>query len=207
MARDEKHITKIVAACLLGDASISAKRGPKGNCRFSLTLTEGHEDHLQYIAEALEPITRISYYRNAGKDDTKPYVQMYTMSHPFYNTFRERMYGTGVKAIDRHYLLLMDWESLAIWHMHDGYYNISRNQVSLATQSFTYGDNHYLRIMLKEKFDLNFSVVSYRLQSGNLVHRLDLSKKDSYKFIDGIAPFVQPSFSYKIERRMNCPAE
>lgn len=200
MTRDKKQITKVIAASLLGDASIQ-KSKDWNNTRFSLTLVDPHKDHLEYVAQYIEEITPVSYYRNEhDRGGRKPYTQMYSRVHPFFNTYRERMYGTGRKSVDKHYLELLDWEYLAIWYMQDGTLNREKNQIVLCTQSFSYPENHYLRIALKEKLNLDFTVRSYQ-QNNHLLHRLDLTQKQTSFVCESVAPYVQDSFKYKIDCR------
>lgn len=206
MAREERQITKIIAASLLGDASIQKTNAHK-NARFTLTLVDPHKDHLDYIAAYIEQVTPVSFYRNeSDRNGRKPYTQLYSRFHPFFLPFRERMYGTGRKSVDKHYLTLLDWEFLAIWHMQDGYLNIQRNQIVLATQSFSYPENHYLRIALKETLDLDFTVRSYR-QNKHLLHRLELTQKQTQLYCENLKPYVQPSFEYKINCRTIRPVK
>lgn len=218
--RNNKELTKYVSAFLLGDSSISVdKRDWKrnGNAVFECTQIETHLDYLEWIKSVLEDITsiKISKAKDAGEfkfpqghtSKTKAQFRVRSSRHPFFNPFRERMYGTGKKSIDPHYLTLMDWESLAIWYMDDGYISntIKRKDgkeypqviLGLCTNCFTYGDNWLLKKAIKEKFDLEFNIQEDR-KIKNLTYRLICRAKDIQKFLDGVEKYIQPSFKYKL---------
>lgn len=219
--RDEKRLTKIVAASLLGDASISKDKRDNGNACFEITLIEEHRDHLEYLAGQLEHLTKVSILRPSAAMSlpqdkvivgvptrAKPKWRLRSSRHPFFNKFRERMYGTGKKVVDPHYLTLLDWEFLAIWYQQDGYLSayLSKGKypqprVALCTNGFSYADNMLLRSKLKEYLDLDWNVTPVRTKSGNLTYSLIIAPKDIDKMFEGISKFVQPSFEYKIDKQ------
>jgi hypothetical protein len=138
------------------------------------------------------------------KCTVQPMYRLRTSRHPFFNPFRERLYSTGNKIIDPHYLKLLDWEMLAILYQDDGsisHYisssNKAYNTVELATHRYSYGDNLLLKKAIKETMDIEFNVCQVR-RKDKLYYRLNLRQKDVSKFIDGISKFVLPSFEYKL---------
>ncbi len=218
--RNNKELTKYVSSFLLGDSSIFVDKrdwGKGGNATFECCQISEHEDYLNWMKTILEDITSVTVGPKAGQKEyntfpngvtskVKPQLRLRTSRHPFFNSFRERMYGTGKKGIDPHYLTLLDWESLAIWYMDDGYISsymskkeYPQDRLGLCTNGFTYGDNWLLKKMVKEIFDLEFNIQNEK-QNGHLNYRLILRPKDIPKFIDGISKFVQPSFNYKLEQ-------
>ena len=213
MTVNNYYLTKIVAASLLGDATInkddSGNRNRNGN--FRIKQLDIHKDHLEYLAERLEQLTRISWffykYRdkmvNGKQSCQNPYWMIKSMNHPFYTKFRERMYGTGKKAVDPHYLTLLDAEFLAIWYMQDGF--LRRNSTrgthtaEICSDNFTYGDHELLRVALKEKLNLNWSITHKNINKEGLrTYRLTLNRKEFDMFVEKVKPFIQPSFEYKI---------
>jgi len=206
---NRKELTKIVAACLFGDAHVTACKN-KENSGFELGQTSEHLDHLDYIADRLSHITSIRYDVRAGvKTATKtikPTIRIRSRHHPFYTNFRERMYPIGRKVIDPHHLTLLDAEFLAIWFVQDGWHsgsfrkNTFRHEIALSTESFCYAEQMLLRSALKEKFNLDWNVKQYRSKVGSLLYYLQLSTKDVDRMLDIVTPFVQPSFTYKVDK-------
>lgn len=211
--RDEKYITKIVAASLLGDASIEHDKRDNGNSNFTISLIQDHRDHLEYIEQVLAPITACSWYeKNGGFASSKKQWRLRSKRHPFFNKFRERMYATGRKSVDPHYLTLLDAEFLAVWYMQDGNYCTYVNQrgylhqqIRLATHSFSYAENMFLRAKLKEVLDLDFNVHTSRTNNNIQYYLRCATKSNISKFIEIVTPYIQPSFQYKVISRMKSP--
>lgn len=206
--RNEQYITKIIAASLLGDASIEKdSRSGTGNTNFSIALTQEHRDHLDYLCDVIEPVTSCSINEKHQLDiPRKLQWRLRSRKHPFFNKFHERMYGTGRKSVDPHYLTLLDAEFLAVWYMQDGYLSAymskkiyPQTRVGLCTNGFSYGENMNLRSVLKEKLDLDWHVQDDRTGSGNLTYRLILAPKDTDKMMNLIKDFIQDSFLYKVD--------
>lgn len=210
--RDEKYSTKIVAASLLGDAYVGYN--DTKNANFEIVLTERNKDHLEQIKAALDPIVTSSWYyiqaqekEIAGKNTTsKAKWRLRTKSHPFFNSFRERMYPNGHKVVDPHYLTLLDWEFLAVWYMQDGCltgYNAKNKYpqltMTIATNSFSYADNHYLRIKLKEILNIDCSVVISTTKKGNRTYNLRFANDNIHNVCERMKPFITQSFMYKVD--------
>lgn len=201
--RNDKYITKIVAASLLGGATIEKDKRDNGNTNFSITLCYDHKDHLEYIAHALEPITTLSWHEFHRQDiQRQPQIRLRSKRHPFYNSFYERMYSTGRKSPDPHYLTLLDAEFLAIWFMQDGYYS-REGKMALCTNSFSYGEQMLLRSALKERLDLDWSVKNFTTAKGNRQYILKINKDQRDKAIELMLPYIQPSFMYKMTRMLS----
>lgn len=211
--RDEKYITKIVAASLLGDASITYAKS-KNPC-FSINLISEHKDHLDYLADVLAPVTKTRMDIKPGgpciisgkETSRREQTRLRSQCLPFFQKFRERMYPMGHKVVDPHYLTLLDWEFLAVWYMQDGhlsaYYVKGKNpqySLGIATHSFSYADNHFLRIQLKEKLNLDWSVNAHTNTSGTRSYKLKLSATQIDYFCENIKPYIQPSFEYKVSK-------
>ena len=218
--RDNKYITKIVAACLLGDGCVSrdGETTPGQNSRFQLSMTEKNRDHIEYIQERIEPISRTNIRLHTrevenAKDGLSRQDQLRLVGgrHPFYTNFRNRMYPHGYKVVDPHYLTLVDWEFLAILFQQDGtlvhsyankkYLNYA---VSIATLNFSYGDNMLMKKAFKEKLGLEWNV-SPTTKNGKRMWFLRLMNKQLFQFIDGVMPYIQPSFMYKTDLSHGLP--
>lgn len=212
--RDEAYITKVVAASLLGDASVNYANSK--NPHFEISLISEHKDHLDFLETVLAPITRISWYTRKAEEfyigdkatRRKEQTRLRTQCLPFFEKFRQRMYPLGHKVVDPHYLTFLDWEFLAIWYMQDGhlsaYYakdKYPQYAIGIASNSFSYADNHYLRIQLKEKLNLDWNVNKHTNTSGTLSYKLKLSATQIDYFCENIKPYIQPSFEYKIDKK------
>lgn len=206
------YLTKITAASLLGDASVHIPKDGSKNAIFSLAQTIDHSDYIFHIATILESVTRVKFWENQpSMPNAKRQLHLQTMRHPFYTKFRERMYGTGIKSVDPHYLTLLDWEFLAHWFMEDGSLSTSpqkkdgrwynRKEAYLHTNGFSYGDNMLLKQALKEKLAIESNIRIYPGKTGNRTYFLSIYKKSIDKMIEGITKYIVPSFEYKITIR------
>lgn len=210
MDRDNKQATKIIAASLLGDGNIHRENGTK-NGRFMLTQIPIHKDHVEYVAQFLEPITRLRRYEESSQNKVVMGKYSYSngrysiisMNHPFYTHIYNRWYGTGRKAIDPHYLTLLDFEMLAIWYMQDGSLGVRNKTVYryplFCTDNFSLAEVELLRRAIIEKIGVITNVRKERKKSGEYYYRLVVSQKSICGFINGIEKYIQPSFQYKLE--------
>lgn len=210
MERNNKQATKIVAASLLGDGNLHREHGTK-NGRFSLTQLPIHKDHVEYIAQFLEPITRVRRYEQVPQDKiilgkqsrSNGRYSIITMNHPFYTHIYNRWYGTGRKSVDPHYLTLLDFEMLAIWYMQDGSLGVKNNTLyrypKYMTDNFSLADVELLRRAIIEKTEIIMNVEKNRKSTGEYYYRLVVSQKSIALFIKNIKKYIQPSFQYKLE--------
>lgn len=199
---DKKELTKLISFLAMGDGSIHHNGGSK-NCVFSMSMTEDHLDFVQYVQEVLGNITssRIMHYKRDLPRKNMYKVQ--SLSHPYFNSIRDRLYVGSYKSVDVHALKLLDWEALAILYMCDG--SLGRTN-SRGVDSFTttlnlcrlsYGDMLLLKKALKERLDLEWNIV----KTGGKYLTLRLRMKDFDKFMHGIAPHIFESFKYKLHLR------
>lgn len=204
---DKKYITKVIAACLLGDGSVRIKKSCT-NANFRLAQIEDHKDHVDFIKNVISQVTKVStwvktnFAQGSGKNP-KPQIWIESNVHPIFTNFYEKMYPNNHKVVDPHYLTFLDAEFLAIWYMQDGTCGVSDTkhgkygQIKLATHGFSYGDNHCLRAALKEKLDLDWNVSGHR-QNNKQYYFLSLRSTDTAKFRNMVLPYMQESFMYKI---------
>lgn len=192
-----ERLTKIVSACVLGDAHITKPKSESANSKLELFQTIPHLDHIEFLESELGTLTRVHRnIRSYENPNHKDQIRLMTRHHPFYTNVRNRFYINGKKVVDPHALTLLDAEFLAVWYMHDGTYGDygrSGRLLRLCTEAFSYGDNELLRKALYEKLNLNFSI---HKKKHNYV--LDLKTKDHDKFADMVRPFIQDSFLYKL---------
>lgn len=201
----DKYLTKIVAASLLGDGSVGIFPTYK-NAVYRQPKRIDHKDYAEWLGDKLSTLTRVRYneFEPKSQFNGQRQIMLTTMAHPFYTTFRERMYPNDHKVVDPHYLTLLDWEFLAIWFQEDGstgYYKHKNGSTYINTvlcsQSFSYGDNHLLRKALSEKLGLDWNVASDR-SGGKQKWFLKLRSSDIEKFMCSVEPYIVDSFKYKI---------
>jgi hypothetical protein len=206
---DRKELTKYVASFLLGDGCLSFSNERSLNARYSLTQTADHKDYVEWQADILSNITGVKLWQREAWVDgigTKRKSTMYLKSRsvPLYTDIRNRYYLNGRKVVSPHDLKLMDWQSMAIWFMDDGSTDLKVGikkdyiRIVLCTDNFSYGDCLLLRNFVKERFNIGFDIISINTKSG-VKYRMKTSKENAVAFLDGIAPFVFPSFHYKLK--------
>lgn len=207
--KNKKELTKIISAFMLGDGCLRVwNNRPKLNAAYSFSQTEDHKDYVDYQVSILEELTSVKsyYYPPSVKDGItrKGFYKIESKSHPFFQTLRERWYHDGKKTISLHDLKQLDFEMLAIWYMDDGYILRSENKyhkgnVFLCTDAYT----HTEVVMLQKIIYTNVGVamdVRRRGQKkdGSQIYRLVARNEQSKLFLDGVAPYMFPSFSYKL---------
>lgn len=214
---NKKEFIKIIHASILGDGYFyKVDQGNiKQNTHYAFKQQERHKDYVEYLADIVENLTKVHVYYKEPYTDKRGYnikgqYEIKTMRHPTYKKMYNRLYrhvgNTHIKNLDPHYMKLIDWHTLGIMYMDDGWIDITENKtkenyvrVSLATHCFTYYENIVLTSMLWEKFGVRFNVKRHKQKSGEYKYYLDSSKDHAKKFIDGVTPFILPSFNYKLE--------
>ena len=203
---DRKVLTKYAWIFSLGDGCLMSgfsKNRPNKNVNafFGCGQLADNEDYILWRADILSNIT--SVYLQCKSKDRRPQIDTITGHHPFFTTLRSRMYLNGHKVVDPHDLKLLDWEALAILYQDDGCLSKKPKgnncyTLSLSTESFSYGEQVMLQRAIKDKTDILFRIGSIRTKGG-LHYILVISKYDSIvKFLDGVKPFIKPSFEYKL---------
>lgn len=203
---NNKIILKYIYAFCLGDGGVYYSGN---NARFQANNLEKHADYVYWRASVLENLTKVNVWQvQDNRPGRQPILQTSTLSHPKYTQVREDLYIQNIKRVSPHQLTFMDWESLAILHMDDGslYLDARCNatpQVMLSTKGFSYGDNVLIKRAIEEKLGIVFNIHRQKNPKGNYYYFLRLRAKDYSKFADNVAPYIQPSFEYKIIRTSN----
>lgn len=204
---DKKRLMKLMSFLVMSDGCVSRNRNV-GNCIFSFSATEGHEDYIEYVKEIVENITSVKINVYNRELPRKNLIKLYTPVHPYFNALRDRIYVGNYKSVDVHALKLLDFEALAIFYMSDGC--LGKTKRSDGKDSFTttinlcrlsYGDMLLVKKAIKENLDIEFNVV----KTGGKYYTLRLRSKDSSKFFEGIRPYIVKSFYYKLPFRTSDP--
>lgn len=199
---DKKQLTKLISYMTMGDGGVY-NYSKNGNARFIMNMIEKNEDYVMYCKAILENITSCKVTRVQKEGNRQPQLRLESSQHPFFNVLRDRIYVMNYKSIDIHSLKLLDYEALSFLYMSDGslgeYFrpeigmiNPSYN-IALNMKRLSYGDLLLLKKALKDKLDLEFNI-----NKQNQYFYLRLRTKDISKFIEGITPYILPSFLYKV---------
>jgi hypothetical protein len=201
---DKKELNKIISAFMLGDGCLRIwNNRPKLNPAYSLSQTSDHEDYVMWQYEVLSNITSVSLkkYDASIKNgiSRKSFFKLETKSHPFFKVLRERWYNNGRKTISVHDLKQFDFQMFAIWYMDDGYLLKHNNTIFLCTDCFNYSELLILQKVIYEKLGIAMNIRKRGFKKdGSRIYRLVANKKNTLRIIEGIRPFIFPSFEYKI---------
>lgn len=213
---DKKILVKYISGFVLGDGAISRvpKYTPMGkptkrNSIYYIKQTFEHLDYLEWQQEILENLTDTRLRYTNGTTDKRGYTsrdqwELKSLAHPFFNKIRNRMYLNSGRAIDPHYMRMMDWNSLATLYMDDGWIESKEtsvgtwNRVSIATMRYSYADNKMLRDFIAERFSIHFKVSKKTARSGEIHYYLRCTKDNANRFLDGVEKYIFPSYQYKI---------
>ena len=207
---DKKELTKLISYFAMGDGGVYYNGS---NCKFIMNMRSANKDYIDWVAEVVSEITSVTIKEvpdyNTDGYVRQPLTRLESKSHPFFTVLRNRIYVDKYKGLDPHTLKLLDWEALAILYMCDGslytdkpnpkkgLINNSYN-VNLNMKRLSYGDQFILKKTLKENLDLEWNINKH-----NQYYYLRLRCKDLDKFMEGITPYIKPSFSYKLIRTEN----
>ena len=177
-----------------------------GNARLRVSMLEEHLDYLDVLSTALDELSigHSMYLPKIIGKSRNQLICLQTKQHPILTKIHSRLYASGKKAIEPHMLTMLDAEALAIAFMADGSRRVdarsasARPEYRLHTNSWTYGDCWMFKKLLKDIFDLEFNTDKTG-KEGQFNLRLRL--KDSEVFERIVAPFVLPSFQYKLGRQ------
>jgi hypothetical protein len=200
---DKKQLTKLISYMIMGDGGVY-NYTKNGNATFIMNMVEKNEDYVIYCKSILENITSCKIAKVQKEGNRQPQLRLSTMAHPFFNTMRERIYVENYKSIDHHALKLLDYEALAFLYMSDGslgkYFRPEIGminpsyKITLNLKRLSYGDLFILKKALKDYLDLEWNIHKH----GKYFY-LSLRMKDVRKFIEGITPYILPSFLYKVD--------
>jgi hypothetical protein len=196
---DPKELTKLVSFLVMGDGGVHMTGR---NAYFVMTQREDHLDFIEYAQVILANVTgtRISYVDRSG-DSLRNQWRLSSRTHPTFTRLRERIYtAEHYKGLDPHALKLLDWEAAAILYMGDGSFVERRRKVTLNLKRLSYGDQVLLKRALEEK-----RMGAWNIHRQNQYTYLSLATRHQDLFLEGVAPYVVPSYQYKLGRLAPAP--
>ena len=196
---DKKQLMKLTSFFTMADGGVYRKT-ENGGCYFVMNMLSVHSDYIEWVAEVMREITSVNI--TPVKIPCKnPQTALSTKMHPHFSILRERIYVDGYKGLCPHAMKMLDWEALAILYMADGSLYIDKRcpspDVRLNMKRLSYGDQLFLKKRLKEEFDLEWNICKGKT-NGKTFWSLRLRTKDVEKFVEGVKPYIKPSFMYKL---------
>ena len=189
-------LTEIIIGLMLGDL-FAEKRTPNSNTRLQFKQSIKNKVYIEHLYSIFkdycnsEPKITTSIDQRPGKKDSNISIKFWTQSLPCFNQFRELFYDElGTKYIPSNLDELITPRSLAYWAMDDGYK--SGKGFYFCTESFTLEENYKLKLILKNKFDLDCGV--HKHTNG---HRLYVFSTSKNKLLELVKPYLIKHFYYK----------
>lgn len=207
---NKQELTRLISAMVIGDGSLRKWKGVK-NAGYSLSQIAIHKDYIDWQVSILSEITKPIMKLYDAIEGHQAYYKLWTNSHPFFTTLYDRTYFDGRKSVSTHDLESFDWQSAAVWFMDDGYRLKSedinqRGNVFFCTDNYTHAETILLQKTIYTKLGIPFNIRKrgYK-KDGTFIYRLVATKDNAERFIEGIQPFIFPSFEYKLssERKLS----
>lgn len=211
---DKKQLVKLVSAFTMADGGLyrrvhGDKATSKANAYFAMNMLAEHDDYIQWVKSTIEQVTGCSEREYVNeKNSPRLMKNLCSKTHPFLTGIWNRVYTDSYKGLDPHAMKMFDWEMLAIFYMADGSLNVEQPNpkkglinpspnVTLNMKRLSYGDQLFLKKVCKDVLGLEFNVgkQSYK---GKQYYYLRLRNKDVETFMNGIEPYIVPSFRYKL---------
>lgn len=199
MTTNRMELTKALSFATMGDGGVYY--GGK-NCYFAMNILEKNRDYAELIQKLIEDNLTSCRIKVVEKEPPRQtQVNLLSKTHPFFTTLRERIYVGLYKSVDVHALKCLDYEALSFLYMSDGSFCKDKRtksgeagrKITLNMKRLSYGDQFLLKKALKEKLNLEWNI-----HKNSHRYYLALRAKDVDTFLEGISPFVCPSFSYKL---------
>jgi predicted transcriptional regulator len=186
---------QVFLGTMYGDASMT-KYSRKSNARLSFAHSLKQQNYCLWKYKKLQRFcSKPRFDSNLDKRTNKVYdrIDVVTKANPLFTKYYDMFYKTvdGKKTKYLNIDLLQELEplGLAVWFMDDGYKH--SNSISIATNCFAHSELEQLVIILKNKFNLHFTICD----STKVIH---LSAKDLCIFINLVEPYIHPDCAYKI---------
>jgi hypothetical protein len=202
---DKKLLVKLVSALVMGDGGLYVIDGPARNAFFAMNMVADNLDYIEFCKSVLENVTGCYLGDRKVDGNRRPQKHLRSNSHPFLTTIRNRIYVGKYKSLDWHALEQLDAQMLAILYMSDGSLHVEEPNakkglinpsynVTLNLKRLCYADLFLLKKALKDKLNLEWNI---NAQTPFLYLRLRC--KDVDKFMELVAPWILPSFRYKLK--------
>lgn len=214
---DNKQLTKLISYFVMGDGGLYRNKNSGGyllNAQFIMNMKEENKDYIDWVVQTLEHVTSVKTYArkdyNTDGYSRKPQLRIESKRLPLFTTIHDRIYTEdGHKGLDMHTLKLLDWEAMAILYMSDGCgHKYLRSEIGMKNSSvnvtlnmkrLSEAEQVVLKKAIKDKLGVEFNVARQNY-NGRCYYYLRLRQKDVNTFMDGVLPYMTPSFMYKVVR-------
>lgn len=185
----------------MGDAGLSKDRK---NAHLFIGHSQKQKDYALWKKEILEHITSVSEWYGQTEADGKKYdvMRIWTKSHPFYTSLRNRMYFRNRKTFDMHCLKRMTELGFLIWYLDDG--TRDKSAIRLCTDRYNYIEHLSLQKWFHDRWGL-----TCRLNRHGKHWRLRFPKSEVEKIDFIFAPFLESvpkCMQYKLNLQNECHA-
>lgn len=202
---NRKELVKLISYISMGDGGLYMGGGAR-NASFAMNMKQENSDYIYFCKEVLEQVVGCSVTERKVEGNRQPQYRLQSKTHPLLTEIRDRIYTDKYKGIDPHALKMLDAEALAILYMCDGSLVVTEPwqtnrgsvnteySVTLNMKRLSYGDQFILKKALKDMLDLEWNI-----NRQGAYYYLRLRTKDVDKFMEMVAPYVFPSFQYKLK--------
>lgn len=192
------ELEEIIIGLALGDLHIE-KLSFKSNARLQFHQSNKNKEYINHLYNLFEeycgssPKVFSSFDSRINKNKVYSSIKFSTYSLPCFNKFRELFYSSsGIKFIPYNLEEILTARSLAYWVMDDGYKSV--NGFYLCTESYSLSDNEKLKIILKNKFNLDCGI--HKHSNGNRLYIYSTSRD---KLLELVKPYLLTHFYYKFD--------
>lgn len=204
---DKKQLVKLISTFAMVDGGLY-KRSENGNAYFMMNMLTKHDDYIEYVKSVLEQVVLVNKTKVANPCKN-PQTNLNSRTHPVLTAIHGRIYrDCGYKGLDEHFVKNIDWEMLAFFFMGDGCLHVEQPNdkkglvnpspnVTLNMKRLSYGDMWFLKKVLKDNLNLEWNIGKQNYK-GKTYYHLRLRNKDIGIFMEGIKPYIFPSFYYKL---------
>ena len=189
---------------ILGDATID--RGVRAR---ALRMKFTNKEFLDLVVSIVEENTPFKYYlREQPKrvDSNGVHHRRYwdfgIVAHPYFNKLYHYFYNdTRHRVVYSKNMRWLNPIGLASWYMSDGYVclvgktkgQIVDRRMDICTDRYYLEDIHLMQCVLKERFDIETTVI----KRGKF-YRIRVAKSSYEQFISTVSPYIVPSMQYKL---------
>ncbi len=196
---ETNELKQLIIGSILGDGNLSKIIEGKRNSRLRVAHCLEQDEYCIWKSQILKKYNLLSQVRYDHtfdarfKDPDYTIIKMSSIAHPIFTKYRKSCYNNDkTKSVNISVIRDIDELGLAIWYMDDG--SRTSSSMTLATNSFSYSELQLLVELLKEKFDLNFTIHKARC--------LYLKAEGWKKFVSLVDKYIIPCMRYKIQERV-----
>lgn len=188
--------------CLLGDGCIRKER-------LSFNFSSVNEDFVNFVEHIIKTNTNFKYTRKIQKNNNRDgyvckdshIIEIYSEKE-YFRKIHKLIYQDGKRVITPRLLAKINYLTLAIWYMSDGFITlngiksgyIKKRIVGLSTHAYTQKENETLASFFREGLDIHAGVRKH-----GKYYFIGFPVKEAQKLFQIIFPYAFPSMYYKFD--------